>query len=212
MQEQKNIVECYNKTAENYASKFMNELEEKHLDRILLKSFCEQNKNKGRLIDLGCGPGQTTRFLYDSGFENIVGADISPEMVNVAKKHHPTIEFEIADLLNLTYADDRFGSAIAFYAIVHFDYEQIKKALEEIKRVLKKNGELLFSFHIGNEIIALDNFLDKEVNIKFCFFEVERVKKITEEVGFEIIDIIKREPYKTEHQTERAYFWIKKDQ
>lgn len=57
-------------------------------------------------------------------------------MVKVATRLNSNIKFEQADLLQISYADKSFGAAIAFYAIVHFDYEQIKKALEEIKRVL----------------------------------------------------------------------------
>ncbi len=63
MQEQKNIIHCYDKTAKNYADKFINELSHKHLDRILLKLFASKNLDKGKLIDLGCGPGQTTKYL-----------------------------------------------------------------------------------------------------------------------------------------------------
>ncbi|GAB4421397.1 MAG: class I SAM-dependent methyltransferase [Bacteroidia bacterium] len=209
MQEQRDIIDCYDKTAENYANKFINELDNKHLDQILLKAFCEQNKQKGTLIDLGCGPGQTTKFLFDNGFQHILGTDISSEMAKIATRLYPDIKFEQADLLQLTYANHSFGSAIAFYVIVHFDYEQIKKALSEVKRVLSQHGEFLFSFHIGNEIVVLDEFLDKNVNIKFQFFEVDKIQRIIEEVGLDIIDIIKRQPYKTEHQTERAYVWLK---
>ncbi len=209
MQEQKDIIDCYDKTAENYADKFINELEDKPLDQILLKAFGEKNKDKGTLIDLGCGPGQTTKFLFDSGFQNILGTDLSTEMVKVATRLNPNIKFEQADLLQLQYADNSFGSAIAFYAIVHFDYEQVKRALSEVKRVLSYNGEFLFSFHIGNEVVCLDKFLDKDVSIKFQFFEVDKIKAIIGEVGLDIIDIIKRQPYKAEHQTERAYIWTK---
>lgn len=209
MQELKDIIDCYDKTAESYADKFANELDEKHFDQILLKAFGSQNINNGRIIDFGCGPGQTTKFLFDNGYQNILGTDISTEMVKVATRLNPHIKFEQSNLLQLKYADGSFGSAIAFYAIVHFDYEQVKKALSEVKRVLSHNGEFLFSFHIGNETITLDKFLDKDVKIKFQFFEVDKIKTIVEEVGLEIIEIIKRQPYKTEHQTERAYIWTK---
>jgi 2-polyprenyl-3-methyl-5-hydroxy-6-metoxy-1,4-benzoquinol methylase len=77
MQEQKNIIDCYNKTATNYAEKFIHELDNKHLDKILLKAFIAENNHKGKLIDLGCGPGQTTKFLFDNGHTNIIGTDLS---------------------------------------------------------------------------------------------------------------------------------------
>jgi SAM-dependent methyltransferase len=211
MQELKNIIDCYDKTAINYAEKFTGELDGKHLDKILLKAFIAENINKGRLIDLGCGPGETTKFLFANGFTDIIGVDTSTEMVKVAKQANPDINFENADILNLKYQDDSFGSAIAFYSIVHFDYDQVRIAFKEIKRVLVDKGELLFSFHIGDNILHLDNYLDHEVEIDFHFFQVAKIKNIIVETGFEIVDSVVRQPYKdVEYQSERAYIWIKK--
>ncbi len=124
-----------------------------------------------------------------------MGKDISSEMVTVAKSINPQLDFDTADILSLKYSDNFFGSAIAFYSIVHFDYDQIKIAFKEIKRVLTDNGQFLFSFHIGDKIVHLDNFLDHQVNIDFYFFETSRVKSLLVEVGFETIDMIEREPY-----------------
>src|SRR5688572_10045706 len=123
MQERKNIIYCYNTTSRKYADKFLDELSYKHLDRILLQAFASENSSRGRSIDLGCGPGQTTRFLFECGVKDILGTDLSPNMVEVAKGSHPSISFEVADMLQLQYADGSVGSAIAFYSIVHFDYE-----------------------------------------------------------------------------------------
>lgn len=211
MQEQKNIIDCYDKTAIKYAEKFINEIEHKHLDKILLKAFIAENIDKGRLIDLGCGPGQTTKYLFDNGFSDTIGIDISGEMIRVARQAHQDLNFEQADILNLKYKDDSFGSAIAFYSIVHFDYDQVGTAFKEIRRVLVDNGEFLFAFHIGDNIVHLDNFLDHQVEIDFHFFEVSKIKNILEETGFEIIDLVVRQPYiNIEHQSERAYIWAKK--
>jgi len=211
MQSQKNVIDCYNKTAREYAHKFGDELRKKHLDCILLQSFASRNAAKGTVIDLGCGPGQTTRFLFDSGCTDIIGTDLSSEMISVASKLHPQIKFETADMLRLTYAGNRFGSAIAFYSIVHLDYDQIKTAFTEVKRILRSGGEFLFSFHIGNDTIHLDQFLDQQVDIDFYFFEASRIVNILQETRFEIIDIIEREPYRdVEHPSRRAYIWAKK--
>jgi SAM-dependent methyltransferase len=210
MQEQKNIIECYDKTAKNYADKYIDELSKKHFDRMLLKSFASENSNKGKLIDLGCGPGQTTKYLSGCGLTDLVGVDISPAMVTVAKSIHPMLNFETADILNLKYPDKTFGSAIAFYSIVHFDYEQVKIAFKEIKRILADNGEFLFSFHVGDNVVHLDDFLDHQVNIDFYFFETNKITDLLTETGFEIIDAIERYPYKdVEYSSKRAYIWAK---
>lgn len=211
MQEQQNVIACYNKTAQEYAKKFLQELDNKHLDRILLKSFIAENAAKGKLIDLGCGPGQTTNFLFANGISDIIGIDISTEMVKVAKENHPALNFEQGDMLNLKYADSSFGSAISFYSIVHFDYSEVRKALIEIKRILCNNGELLFTFHVGEKIVHFDKFLGHEVEIDFYFFEITKIKDMLIEIGLEVIDVILRLPYHDiEHKSERAYVWARK--
>jgi ubiquinone/menaquinone biosynthesis C-methylase UbiE len=211
MQEQANIIQAYNKAAEKYAEKFIDELKAKHFDRMLLKDFAEENISAGKMIDLGCGPGQTTSFLYHCGVRDIVGTDIAPAMMQVAKKINPQLHFEIADMLHLPYADRSFGSAIAFYSIVHFSYPQVKAALTEIQRVLKTGGRLLLSFHIGNEMVHLDHFLEQEVNMNFYFFDVEKVLALLVESGFEATDIMQRYHYPAiEYASRRAYIRAKK--
>jgi ubiquinone/menaquinone biosynthesis C-methylase UbiE len=211
MQEQKQIIYCYDTTAGNYARKFLDELQHKHLDKILLHVFAAENASRGRMIDLGCGPGQTTRFLFECGVKEILGTDLSPNMVEVAQGSHPSIAFEVADMLQLQYADGSVGSAIAFYSIVHFDYELVKVAFKEVFRILVSGGQFLFSFHVGSETIHLDSFLEKNVNIDFYFMEVEKISELLAEVGFEVIDCIQREPYKdVEHSSKRAYIWVRK--
>ena len=208
---QHDIIDCYNKTAKNFAEKYINELDKKHLDQVLLKSFAVENAARGKLIDLGCGPGQTTKWLADCRVNDIIGTDISAEMINVARSVNPQLSFEIGDMLSLQYPDRCFGSAIAFYSIVHFTYEQLEVAFKEIKRVLVNNGEFLFCFHVGDELVHLDSFLDKKVNIDFYFFDTGRISDLLINAGFQIVDCIERQPYKdVEYPSKRAYIWTKK--
>ncbi|MEI9807440.1 MAG: hypothetical protein WDO16_05900 [Bacteroidota bacterium] len=96
------------------------------------------------------------------------------------------------------------------YSIVHFDYEQIKVALKEVNRVLADKGQFLFSFHIGDKVVHHNNFLDHAVNIDFYFFETSKIRELLAGAGFEIIDVIEREPYPgSEYPSKRAYIWVK---
>lgn len=211
MKDQQNVIDCYGKTAVKYAGKFFNELEHKHFDRLLLTSFALENKDNGKMIDLGCGPGQTTNFLHACGVKELIGTDLSPAMVREAVHLNPGLEFETADMLGLQYAGNTFGAAVAFYAIVHFDEPQLLKAFSEINRVLKPGGQFLLSFHIGSQVVHYDSFLDQAVNIDFHFWEIDKIKETAFATGFTAIDIISRQPYPDiEYPTQRAYVWLQK--
>ncbi|GAA0559156.1 class I SAM-dependent methyltransferase [Chitinophaga japonensis] len=211
MNSQEKILHCYNLVADDYAVERWDELNKKHVDRLLLKEFASANKDKGLCADFGCGPGQTTKFLYDNGLKDIVGIDLSPAMVGVAGKLSPQIKFETGDLLNIAYPPGYLGSVLAFYAIVHFTIDEVRKCFEEINRVLKTGGDFLFSFHVGDEVVHFDNAHDKEVDIDLIFFKTSEIIALLDETGFNVIDAIERHPHKDmEYPTRRAYIWTGK--
>ncbi|MBS0028306.1 class I SAM-dependent methyltransferase [Chitinophaga sp. 22321] len=211
MNSQEKVLHCYNQVASDYAIERWDELTRKQVDRLLLKEFAAINKDKGLCADFGCGPGQTTKYLYDNGLKNIVGVDLSPEMVNVAKKLSPQINFETGDLLNIAYPSEHLGSVLAFYAIVHFTLDQVGKCFAEINRVLKTNGEFLFSFHVGEEIVHFDKAHDKEIDVDLFFFKTDDIIALLQKTGFKIIDAIERRPHEDmEYATRRAYIWAVK--
>ena len=205
------IIECYNATAHNYAAERIDELSKKHLDRLLLEEFASVVKGKGPCADFGCGPGQTTKFLYDHGVKNITGVDISSGMINMAQRLFPEIRFETGDLLDLSYGPCYFAHAIAFYSIVHFNYDQVKVAFSEINRILKREGQFLFSFHAGNKIEHFDKAGDIDVDVDLYFFQTDRIVQLLQDTGFRIIDALERRPYEdVQYQSRRAYIWTEK--
>ena len=160
---------------------------------------------------MGCGPGQITKFLFDAGVKDITGIDISPGMVDVARKISPYINFETGDLLALPYNAGYFSSAVAFYAIVHFDYDQIAKAFKEVNRVLNDGAHFLFSFHVGEETVHFDKANDIDVDIDLYFHETNRILKLLNANKFRIVDAVERLPYPdVEYATKRAYVWAEK--
>ncbi len=211
MNSQEKILQCYNQVADDYAVERWDELNKKHLDRLLLTEFAASNKDKGLCADFGCGPGQTTKFLYDNGMKHIVGIDLSPAMVNVARKLSPQITFETGDLLNIAYPAGHLGSVLAFYAIVHFTIDQVKTCFGEINRVLKTGGDFLFAFHVGDQVVHFDKAHDKEIDVDLCFFKTEDLLELLYETGFTVIDAIERHPHKDmEYPTRRGYIWAEK--
>ncbi|HZY38301.1 MAG TPA: class I SAM-dependent methyltransferase [Mucilaginibacter sp.] len=209
--ESKKVKNCYDAVASAYAVELFDELAKKPLDRLLLKQFAAENKGRGKMTDLGCGPGQIARFLADNGVKDILGTDISPGMIAEAKELSPDLQFQTADMLKLDFPEGYFASAVAFYAIVHFNAEQLEKAFNEIYRVLKPGGQFLLSFHIGEGIVHRDEFFGEQVDIDFYFFQTEEILKLLKDAGFKVLDAIERYPYVgVEYPSRRAYLWVEK--
>lgn len=211
MKQLEKVRNCYDLTAAEYTKKFSDELSHKPLDRLLLKRFADENKDKGIIADLGCGCGHTTKFLKDSGAENLVGIDLSPEMIRQASQANGDIKFEVGNMLDLAVKAEEFAAVTAFYSIIHFTSEELEKAFAEIHRVLKPSGQFLFSFHIGSEENHLEEFLDQKVDVTFYFFEVDNVLQMIEKTGFQVAETVIRYPYKNvEYPSRRAYITAEK--
>ena len=207
---------CYNLVAKEYADKFLSELEHKPFDIAYLKHFYEVNQFQGKFVDLGCGPGQTTKFLYDCGCRDITGLDLAPKMIDIARETFPSIEFLAGDMLNLPFANGSVGAILAFYAIVNLPLAAIDLAFKEMFRVLKETGQIFFSFHVSthtdgtNETVELKEFLNEQMDIVFYFYQVDDIVRLLQQQHFEIIDVIVRYPYSHEHATKRAYIVAQK--
>jgi len=204
------VAEAYNVVAKEYADKFCGEHEKKPLDREILYRFSQEVAGKRPIWDFGCGPGQTTQYLRDLGIE-ISGLDISEKLLEQANVIHPDIIFRKGNILDLEFENESIAGIVAFYAIVHFSPEQVAKAFREIFRVLQPGGIFLFTYHIGEGVIHLDEFLGKDVDIDFMFFKTDFISFCIKEAGFKGIEIIERDPYpEVEYQSRRAYVFAKK--
>jgi ubiquinone/menaquinone biosynthesis C-methylase UbiE len=201
----------YDAVAEEYAKHFLHELESKPFDRKMLDWLAERVPKGGTVCDLGCGPGQIARYLSEHGVD-VCGIDVSPGMVKQARSLHPQIPFNTGDMLGLNQlADGAFGGIAAFYAIVNLPPASLPRAFSEMFRVLQPAGELLLAFHVGTEIHHRDEWWDQPVEIDFYFFESAEIKSMLTEAGFDVTEVMERDPYSdTEYPSRRAYVFARK--
>jgi len=199
------IANLYDKVAREYAERFSGEHEKKPKDQEMLHRFAQEIGGRRPVWDIGCGPGQTTQYLTNLGIE-ISGLDLSERMLERARTIHPEIHFRRGNILKLEFENVSIAGAVAFYAIVHFSEEQVRRAFHEVSRVLQPGGIFLLTYHIGEKTIHVEEFLGKKVDIDFMFFTTAYTINCLKKSGFKKIEIIEREPYPgVEYESRRAY-------
>ena len=204
------IGRAYDTVAKEYAETFSGEHEKKPKDREILRRFAREIKGRRPVWDLGCGPGQTTKYLNDLGVD-VSGLHLSGRMIEQARTRHPDINFRKGDMLNLDFDGDSLAGVVAFYAVVHFSEAQVGVAFREVWRVLQLGGIFLLTYHIGDEPIHVNEFLCKRVDMDFMFFKSAFISSCLTDSGFTDIEIIERDAYPgVEYESRRAYAFAKK--
>ena len=180
-------------------------------EKVIVGNFF---KRGSKVLDIACGTGRTTKALKDFGFD-CIGIDFSSSMIKKAKLLYKDIDFRVLDATCLDIFDaNTFDNAFFSYnglALLTF-YEK-EKAFFEISRVLKDNGNFVFTtplFMLNNQYVinkakeknidltilknridfAKDEFLEEgggKLNLHLPFYEdiVSLCKKTNFKVIFE---------------------------
>lgn len=205
-----NLQASYDAVAQEYAQRIFDELQYKPLDRQLLDRLAANVPEGGIICDMGCGPGQVARYLHERGAPAI-GVDLSAQMIAQARQLNPGLEFRQGNMLALDVEDEAWAGIAAFYSIIHIPREEVVAALLELKRVLQPGGWLLVAFHLGTEVLHVEEWWDQSVSVDFVYFQAPEMQAYLQAAGFLIEDLIERPPYPdVEHQSHRAYILARK--
>jgi ubiquinone/menaquinone biosynthesis C-methylase UbiE len=200
------VQRAYDLASRKYAETFLNELDYKPRDRKLLARFAELNAAGDLVLDIGCGPGHTTNYLRKLGLK-VTGIDLSDGMIEQATHEFPDCSFKQGDMLDLEIVNSTVDGILAFYCIVHLTAIQLTEAVTEFHRILKPGGVVLLSFHVGNEVVHTDDFLESGAKLDFFAFEADQVENALTEAGFTRLKAIVRDPYEQEYPSQRGYVW-----
>lgn len=96
----------------------------------------------GRALDAACGTGRHTRFLVDQGHQ-VLGLDLTPEMLDIARRRTPTASFLLADLLALPVSTRSFDLALCSLALPHCG--DVSAPIAELARVVRPGGHVVLS-------------------------------------------------------------------
>lgn len=148
-------------------------------------------RNVKNVLDLGCGNGRLTKALYDKGF-SVKGIDASGELLKIARKIYPDIQFIQADATSFDLAEP--VDVVFSNAVFHWiDERKQTDMLECVNRALKENGQFVFEFggHGNNQLIHKElakvfSEYGYQYNMPFYFPTIGEYSKLLEQTGFEV--------------------------
>ncbi|MFA5842739.1 MAG: class I SAM-dependent methyltransferase [Candidatus Gracilibacteria bacterium] len=121
------------------------------------------------ILDIACGTGNLLSKLHKQGFK-VVGSDISPEMISVAKIKNPSIEWKIIDMSKLN-LKRTFDLILCPFDSLNYllNDKQVDSTFSKVYKHLNKNGFFIFDINTPNLYEAKHHgIIKREVNgVKF---------------------------------------------
>jgi ubiquinone/menaquinone biosynthesis C-methylase UbiE len=153
-----------------------------YIEKILKKEINNRSK-KIKILDIGCGSGEISRFFNNLDY---IGIDVNPDYIEFARKIYKK-NFEVMNAQKLRFKKRYFDYVVIIGVLHHIDDKNCNLILNEITRVIKDNGKIIIIEDVntqsridlfGNLIRKLDvgehirtkkewlELLSKKINIK----------------------------------------------
>ena len=201
---------AYDTVAVSYEELVRTALAESPMDRAVLGVLVEQVQagGGGPVGDLGCGPGRITAHLAAAGLD-VFGVDLSPGMVDVARRTHPRLRFDVGSLSALDLPDGGLAGAVAWYSLIHTPPEGQPQVFGELARVLRPGAPLALAFQAGaDEPVHHRQGYGHEISLHGWRLDPGRVERQLAEAGLPVRARVLREPDGSVHEKSRQAYLL----
>ena len=204
MDRYKETFETWNNLASLYQDKFMN----LDLYDATYEYVCRTiTKPKAKLLEIGCGPGNITKYLLSQRSDfDIFGIDIAQNMITLAKQNNPTANFAVMDCRDIHTLEKGYDGIIGGFCLPYLSSTESNELISSSYNLLNKNGLIYLSFvegtpeqsdfktGIGGRVYfyyhSLEAITSQLINLNFKDIQTFKVKYKTSDTAFDIHTIV----------------------
>ncbi|HLA56478.1 MAG TPA: class I SAM-dependent methyltransferase [Flavobacterium sp.] len=133
----------FDKCANLYQDKFM----DVGLYHRSFDLFCDSiAKENADVLELACGPGNITKYLSKKRPDlKILGTDLAPNMIALAKKNNPTATFQLLDCREIGSIDKKYDAIMCGFCLPYLSKEEAVKLIRDAAQILNPGSVIYIS-------------------------------------------------------------------
>jgi len=199
------VAAYWDTVAPHYLELFREEFQSKPYDLAALAEFAAGLGPGARVCDAGCGPcGHVARILANHGLE-VVGIDISPRCIELARIEQPNLEFQVMDLARLDFAVGELDGLLAYYSLHYQPKVSLPAVFAGFARVLRPGGRVLIVAKQGEGEGWIEDPLGSGQQIFWCSFQLAELETLLAGSGLRVAQSAVRAPLPAEAAVPRLY-------
>ncbi|MGH3703529.1 MAG: class I SAM-dependent methyltransferase [Agromyces sp.] len=199
------VVRSWDARAERYLELFRDELGGKPFDRALLADFAAHVGAGARVVDAGCGPcGHVAALLAGFGLD-VLGIDLSPRCIALARREQPGIRFEVADQRAITPAmtDGPLDGLVSYYSLHDQPKREVALTFAAWATAIRPGGRLLVVAKEGTGDGIVDDPRGSGIRVYWAEYAEAELGAAAVAAGFVVDELAVREAYDDEIPTRR---------
>ncbi|HEX2615994.1 MAG TPA: class I SAM-dependent methyltransferase [Flavobacteriales bacterium] len=142
MERHAQAIRIFDQAAQIYQDRYMDvSMYQRSLDR-----FCAELPTQAEVLELACGPGNLTRNLLERRPDlRILGTDLSPRMLELARANNPNATFELLDARGIATLQRHFDGVACGFCLPYLMPEETEALIRDAAQALRPKGVLYLS-------------------------------------------------------------------
>ena len=156
--------------------------------------FADGVAGRGPVLDVGCGPGQVTAYLVERGVD-ASGVDLSPRMIEHARRLYPHCTFAAASATELELAESSLAGVMGWWSLFNLPRDVLPQVLASFARALMPGGLLIVATHVGgDDLVRTEAYGGVPVSWTTHRWQPEQLTTLIEQAGLRPVAEVRLHP------------------
>lgn len=192
MKQHRTFVNAFDLQAFAYEEKFM----DLDLYNDTYNAFCNLVAcTDPEIFEIGCGPGNITRYLQEHIPEaRITATDLSPNMVELARKNNKAVQVEVMDCRDIGQIEKRYNAIMCGFCVPYLNREELVRFCADAAALLQTGGILYISTIEGDySRSGWEASSNPDLGMHVFYYQEQDLRTFLSSAGMEVTCVFRKD-------------------